>query len=211
MSGIPRIESYALPNSIAANIANWRVDADRAVLLLHDMQRYFLRPFDESMDPASSLLKNSTKLRSACVRSGIPVAYTAQPGDMTRQERGLLNDFWGPGMTAEPEDRAVIDPLAPSADDWLLTKWRYSAFARTNLLERLRAAGRDQIVICGVYAHVGILTTAIEAFSNDIKPFIVSDAIADFTYENHAMALDYAAQRCAMVVTTEKVLEDLRS
>ncbi|CAO0836759.1 hypothetical protein SMICM17S_04668 [Streptomyces microflavus] len=28
----------------------------------------------------------------------MPVAYTAQPGSMTPEQRGLLKDFWGPGI-----------------------------------------------------------------------------------------------------------------
>lgn len=206
---IPEIESYSMPQGVIPNVAQWKVDAERAVLLFHDMQRYFLRPFSVRSDPASTLVANSISLRSACIRAGVPIAYTAQPGDMTQQQRGLLNDFWGPGMTAKPEDREVIDTLAPRPEDWMLTKWRYSAFVKTNLLERLQSAGRDQLIICGVYAHVGILSTALEAFSFDIRPFVVSDAIADFTSEDHSMTLDYVARRCAMVMTSDQVLEDL--
>ena len=57
----------------------------------------------------------------------------------------------------------------------------------------MRGHGRDQLVICGVYAHVGILMTAHEGFSNDIQTFLVADAIADFSADFHRMALEYAA------------------
>lgn len=173
------------------------------------MQNYFLRPFAQSKEPASALTENSIKLKKKCESYGVPIAYTAQPGDMTQEERGLLKDFWGPGMKASAEDRQIIEPLSPSQGDWLLTKWRYSAFVKTDLLKKLHEAGRDQIIICGVYAHVGILTTALEAFSSDIQSFIVSDATADFSHEDHSMALDYAAKRCSMVVTTEQILTSL--
>jgi len=211
MPEIPQIESYSIPQGVISNTVNWEVDPDRAVLLFHDMQRYFIRPFSAHSNPASDLVANSIRLRSACISAGIPIAYTAQPGDMTRQQRGLLNDFWGPGMTAKTEDRQVIGPLEPRPEDWVFTKWRYSAFVKTNLLERLHSAGRDQLIICGVYAHVGILTTALEAFSYDVQPFVVSDATADFTSKDHTMALDYAARRCAMVVATDQVLENLET
>jgi isochorismate hydrolase len=195
----------ALPD----NTVRWGLDPDRAVLLVHDMQDFFVRPFPEGSSPRSELLDNTARLRHGCAGSGMPVAYTEQPGDMTEAERGLLRDFWGPGMRRAPQDCAVVDALAPRDGDWRLTKWRYSAFQRTDLLERLRAAGRDQLVVCGVYAHVGILTTCVEAFSHDIQPFLVADAVADFSADHHRLALTYAAQRCAVVQTTDQVLDRL--
>jgi isochorismate hydrolase len=188
------------------NTVRWGLDPDRAVLLIHDMQRFFVRAFPEGRSPRRELLDNTARLRRACARSGVPVAYTEQPGDMTEAERGLLRDFWGPGMHRDPQDRAVVDTLVPEPGDWRLTKWRYSAFHRTDLLERLRATGRDQLVVCGVYAHVGILMTCVEAFSHDVQPFLVADAVADFSADYHRLAVTYAAQRCAHVQTTDWVL-----
>jgi bifunctional isochorismate lyase/aryl carrier protein len=180
------------------------------VLLVHDMQRYFVRPFAADQQPGRSLIANSSDLVDACKHLKVPVAYTAQPGSMTAQERGLLKDFWGSGMRAEPGDIEIIDELVPQAGSPVFTKWRYSAFARNGLLDYLRCAGRDQLLLCGVYAHVGVLTTAIEAFSHDIETFLVADAVADFTAEHHRMALEYAATRCAVVLSTQAAVRGLR-
>jgi isochorismate hydrolase len=87
----------------------------------------------------------------------------------------------------------------------MLTKWRYSAFFRSDLLERMRARGRDQLIICGVYAHVGVLATALEAFANDIQPFLVADALGDFSEADQRLALGYTARRCGMVVAVDEV------
>ncbi|CAG6395974.1 isochorismatase family protein [Streptomyces cocklensis] len=211
MPAIPPITAYPMPtrDDLPDNTVGWGLDPDRAVLLIHDMQRFFVRAFPEGRSPGRELLDNTARLRRACASSGVPVAYTEQPGDMTEAERGLLRDFWGPGMHRDPQDRAVVDTLAPEPGDWRLTKWRYSAFQRTDLLERLRAAGRDQLVVCGVYAHVGILMTCVEAFSHDVQPFLVADAVADFSADYHRMAVTYAAQRCAHVQTTAWVLGQL--
>ncbi|MFB7949350.1 isochorismatase family protein [Kitasatospora phosalacinea] len=208
MAGIPTIAPYPMPTAgdLPANTVSWTLDPDRAVLLVHDMQRYFVRPFPPDAAPGRELLDNTAQLRERAVELGVPVAYTAQPGDMTPEQRGLLQDFWGPGMRTDPADREVVEPLTPGPDDWRLTKWRYSAFFRSGLLDRMRADGRDQLVLCGVYAHVGVLMTAVEAFTHDIRPFLVADAVADFDAASHRLALDYAAARCAMVTTTKETL-----
>lgn len=206
MAGIPTIEPYTMPTSgdIPKNTVDWRVEPDRSVLLIHDMQRYFLKPIPAE-GPGTDLVRNAALLRKSSTELGVPVSYTAQPGGMTEQQRGLLKDFWGPGMRLDPADREIIEPLAPEPGDWIFTKWRYSAFFRSDLLSRMREHGRDQIVICGVYAHVGILATAIDAFTHDIQPFLVADAIADFSAQEHRWAVEYAARRCAMVLNTEEV------
>jgi isochorismate hydrolase len=207
MPGIPPIEPYAMPSvgDLPPNTAGWVIEPRRAVLLIHDMQRYFLEPLPAA-GPRDELVRHTALLRERCARLDVPVAYTAQPGGMTVAQRGLLRDFWGPGMRVDPDDRQIIEPLAPAPGDWVLTKWRYSAFFRTDLLRRMRDAGRDQLVICGVYAHVGVLATAVEAFTNDIQPFLVADAVADFSADFHHMTLAYAALRCAVVVFTKEVL-----
>lgn len=209
--GIPAIAPYSMPSggSLPVNTARWDLDPRRAMLLIHDMQEFFLQPFGSGQEPLTGLMANSAALRDGCAELGIPVAYTAQPGDMTEADRGLLKDFWGPGMTVAPADRAITAALAPAGQDTVLTKWRPSAFFRTDLLQRLRADERDQLIVCGVYAHIGILTTANEAFAHDIQTFVVADAVADFTPEFHQMTVDYVATRCGMVVTTRDVLTQL--
>ncbi|WP_380037393.1 isochorismatase family protein [Dyella tabacisoli] len=189
---------------LPANIAGWKIEPHRAVLLLHDMQRYFVRQIPTE-GLGAVLVRNAAAIRERCISLGIPVAFTAQPGGMTTAQRGLLKDFWGSGMQVDPADRNVVDELAPHKNDWSLTKWRYSAFWNSDLLKRMRDAGRDQLIISGVYAHIGVLMTAVEAFSNDIETFVVADAVADFSLDRHLMALEYAARCCAVVVTTKEI------
>ncbi|MET9768672.1 isochorismatase family protein [Streptomyces sp. NPDC006415] len=205
MPGLAPISAYPLPTAAELPIgrAQWKPDSRRAALLVHDMQRYFLAPFPPAVrDP---LVRNCALLRVRCAALGVPVFYTAQPGGMTDEERGLLKDFWGPGMKVDPADRQIVAELAPGPADQVLTKWRYSAFFRSDLLARLRAQDRDQLIVCGVYAHVGVMATALEAFTNDIESFLVADAVGDFSDRHHRLALDYAAARCSVVTTTEEV------
>ncbi|WP_036567722.1 isochorismatase family protein [Nocardia sp. BMG51109] len=198
-------------DSLPPNIADWTVEPSRTVLLVHDMQRYFLQFFPQDAEPVRQLIANTAALRERCKALGIPVAYTAQPGDMTVEQRGLLRDFWGPGMSVSPVHRRIVDELAPDDEDWVHTKWRYSAFHRSDLLDRLRAHGRDQLICCGIYAYTGVLMTAVDSYTHDIETFFVADAVADFTEQDHRLAVRYAVSRCAVVTTTADILAALDS
>lgn len=206
---LPIIKHYDPPVQPAARRAgaNWRVDARHAALLIHDMQRYFLRGY-ESTEFVERLVGRIVQLRAYCDALGIPVYYTAQPGDQRPEDRGLLCDVWGPGLSSRAEDVSIVDALAPRARDVVLTKHRYSAYAKSDFLDRLRAAGTRQLIVCGVYAHIGCLVTATETFMADIQPFFVADALGDFSRERHQLAIDYVASLVGRVLTTDALCDE---
>ncbi|MGW5687215.1 isochorismatase family protein [Nonomuraea sp. NPDC003754] len=201
---LPSIEPYAMPTHTPANRVDWQPDADRAVLLVHDMQRYFLGAFTPGASPLVELMSNVAALREHCSSLGVPVIFSAQPFAQTANQRGLLLDFWGGGIP-DSHEAEITRELLPRKGERLLTKWRYSAFQRTELAQLMDELGRDQLIICGIYAHIGVLMTAGEAFMRDIQPFVVADAIADFSHRHHVMALTYAAERCAVTTTTTQL------
>lgn len=208
---IPRLPSYPMPQPSAfpGNRAAWTPDPQRAALLVHDLQSYFLNFYDTTQPPIPDLIRHVQALLDHARRAGIPVVYTAQPGDQTPADRALLTDFWGPGLRAEDAQTRIHPAVAPQPGDTVLTKWRYSAFKRSALEEQLRAWGRDQLLICGVYAHIGCLLTAAEAFMLDIQAFLIGDALADFSEADHLQALRYGAARCAQVTGTAALLSAL--
>lgn len=207
---IPPISPYVMPaRDLPPRKVPWRPDPARAVLLIHDMQAYFLDAFTPGRPPLTDLVANIRRLRRVAYDRGVPVAYTAQPGGMTRAQRGIQHDFWGPGMTAEPQHRRIIGELAPQDGDTVLTKWRYSAFAGTDLQRLFDDRRRDQLVICGVYAHLGCLITACDAYMRDVEPFLVADAVADFSPEDHRMAVDYVAHGCGVTLPAREVVAAL--
>ncbi|GAA2086118.1 hypothetical protein GCM10009801_48320 [Streptomyces albiaxialis] len=206
---LPAITPYPLPTAaeLPANRVGWTADPSRAVLLVHDLQNHFLSAYERDRAPVPALLANVAALKETAGRLGVPVLYTAQRGGQTPEERGLQQDFWGPGLPADPHAEAVADEVAPGPDDAVLTKWKYSGFVRTDLEERMRALGRDQLVLVGVYAHIGVLMTAADAWMRDIQAFVVADAVADFSAGEHAQALRWAAGRCAVVTTAATVFD----
>ena len=214
---LPKIAPYSYREQEHQNRVKWRVDPARAALLVHDMQRYFVRAFELERDgqplPDAQIniaIANIRRLLDAAHAANIPVYYTAQPPRQNPADRRLLTDFWGDGLQ-DDENAQILDELAPTEADTVLTKWRYSAFVRSPLEEQLKDLGRDQLIIGGIYAHIGCLTTALEAFMRDIQPFMVADALADFTEKEHRMACEYASGRCARVLNTAEVLENINT
>lgn len=205
---IPKLTGYALPaaTEIPQNKVSWAFEPERAALLIHDMQDYFINFWGKDCPMMAQVVANIAALRAFCKQHNIPVYYTAQPKEQSDEDRALLNDMWGPGLTRKPEEQQVVAALAPDEDDTVLVKWRYSAFHRSPLEQMLKESGRNQLLITGVYAHIGCMTTATDAFMRDIKPFMVADALADFSRDEHLMALNYVAGRSGRVVMTEDLL-----
>lgn len=203
---IPKIRSYSL-SDIHSNIDNrvdWQLDKQRAVFLIHDMQQYFVDFYDSS-ELIEKVVSHIAKIKSVCKAMNIPVVYTAQPNNQSVKDRALLTDFWGKGLSDEKATK-IVAGLKPDSDDTVLTKWRYSAFKRSELKNIMDEWGRDQLIIVGVYAHIGCMLTAADAFMHDIQAFIISDATADFSRKEHEFALQYVAKRCGYVMSANQLI-----
>ncbi|GAB7052590.1 isochorismatase family protein [Catenuloplanes indicus] len=199
---IPVVDPYPLPevSDLPRGRVSWTVDPARAVLLVHDLQRHFLRYYTPGTSPLDPMLDAIDRLRARAAALGVPVVFSAQPGGQTPAQRGLQQQMWGAGVGAGVPAQIVV-PL--SDGETLMPKWRYSAFHRTTL-DTLMGT-RDQLVICGVYAHIGVAATAADAFMRDIQAFVVSDAVADFSRADHDAALTRIADHCGVVLPTAAV------
>ncbi|KOX29829.1 MULTISPECIES: isochorismatase family protein [unclassified Streptomyces] len=204
--GLPAIDSYAMPDrsALPRSSAPWHIDPERAALLVHDMQNHFVGRFPAQQPPVVDLVGNIVALRELAGALGLPVVFSAEP----TVRRGLAADVRWPETGDGPGDTAIIEQLTPRPGEHLLPNARQNAFLRSHLGRLLREEGRDQLIICGVYAHLGVLLTAADAFMNDIQPFVVADAVADYSAEEHEMALRWAA-RSGVVRTTDDLLRGL--
>lgn len=76
------------------------------------------------------------------------------------------------------ESGAIVDRVAPRDGEHVVVKAYPDAFVGTDLHERLRASGAEDLVIAGFMTHMCVSSTARAAFSLGYRPSVVSGATA---------------------------------
>ena len=104
----------------------------------------------------------------------------------------------------------VIDALRPTASDYLIPKYRWSAFAQTYLDLALRTRKIDTIILAGGSTDVGIASTAFAARDLDYNLVIASDACTSPEQDNHEQFMGRIFPRMARVRTAAEIVAMLR-
>ncbi len=108
-------------------------------------------------------------------------------------------------------EASVIDELAPAPEDYVIPKYRWSAFFQTYLELALRTRKIDTLIIAGGSTDVGVASTAYTARDLDYNLVIVSDACSSPEHDNHDQLMRRIFPRMARVRTAAQVVEMLRA
>ncbi len=88
----------------------------------------------------------------------------------------------------------------------VLSKRAFSCWREPVLREAIEAAGRRQVVIAGMEAHVCVLQTASDLHAAGFATCIVADAAGSRREEDRTLAFDRLRQHGIGIVTSEMVL-----
>ena len=94
----------------------------------------------------------------------------------------------------------VVDELAPSQEDILVVKRRYSAFFATDLDLTLRELGLTHLVLTGVCTNICVLYTAADARNLGYQVTVFREGVASFSTEAHSFALGEMGQALGVTV-----------
>lgn len=202
-----------------------RLDPSRTALLLFDM----LNGHIKKDDPATAtryapVIAAAVRLLVAARRAGMVVMYAAanhRPDNatsahlVTDTDNRLRPRPAGAGREPKPVVAAgsweaqVIDELKPQPQDYIIPKFRWSAFHQTYLDLALRSRNIDTLVIAGGSTDVGVASTAYAARDMDYNLVIVSDACTSPEQDNHAQFMRRVFPRMARVRTAAQVVDML--
>lgn len=158
------------------------LDEAKSLLLIVDVQER-LAPAVEDGDRA---IDRCAVLMQGAAAMGVPVVVSEQ------YPKGL-------GPTVAPlRDHAPADAI--------FDKVHFSCAADPDLAAAIADAGRQQVVIAGMEAHVCVLQTALGLAAEGYDVFVVADAVASRRAESVALALDRLRAAGVTVCNAEMVL-----
>ncbi|MDB5988287.1 MAG: hypothetical protein JWR16_3340 [Nevskia sp.] len=99
--------------------------------------------------------------------------------------------------------------LFPQTGDLEIGKTLYNGFHGTPLDELLRRRGIGALVMIGLTTECCVDCTARDAFHRDYDVFIIADACAGYGEAIHVSALDNLSKNCALLATTQTLVEAL--
>ena len=111
-----------------------------------------------------------------------------------------------PVVTGGTWEAQVIDELKPASEDYLIPKYRWSAFYQTYLDLALRTHGVDTLIIAGGSTDVGVASTAFAARDMDYQLVIASDACTSPERDNHDQFMRRIFPRMARVRTVAEIV-----
>jgi nicotinamidase-related amidase len=161
-----------------------KLDRSRAALVVVDMQEAFrtaVLDFDEVVRNVATLVRGARIL-------GVPTLVTEQ------YPKGL-------GHTV-PEVSEHLD-VTP------IEKVSFSAVEASGFPSALHAARRDQVLLCGIEAHVCVNQTAQDLIADGAEVHVVQDAVTSRTAENRALGLHRMERSGAIATSVETALFEL--
>jgi len=83
---IPKLQAYALPEShdIPQNKVDWAFEPQRAALLIHDMQDYFVSFWGENCPMMEQVIANIAALRDYCKQHRTIFRFFTPPSRKSR-------------------------------------------------------------------------------------------------------------------------------
>lgn len=169
------------------------------------------------------MVDNAVRIRKAAREAGLPLFFAKGNHRADNETSALIltdtnNSLtpWPNGIVTKPKMQAiagdwgseVVPELEARPDDYIILKYRWSAFYQTYFDLALRSRGIDTLIISGGSTDVGVASTVFSGRDMDYNMILVSDACAtSHDQKVHDMLMELIFPRMSRVRTTDHVLQ----
>ncbi|XP_023765417.1 nicotinamidase 2 [Lactuca sativa] len=174
-------------------IRNQNPNPKTSVLLVIDMQNHF-------SSIAKPIIPSITTTINTCRRASIPVIFTRHC-HKSPADHAMLGEWWGNDLIIDgTPDSELMPEIGRREEELVVEKNTYSGFRGTQLEERLKDMGVEEVIVTGVMTNLCCETTAREAFVRGFRVFFSTDATATSSEELHQATLMNMAYGFAYLV-----------
>lgn len=176
----------------------------KTALLVMDLQNGIVSRFGENIE----ILQPFQKAVEAARQNNIPVffvrvGFSEGYPEVSSQNKAFSAISKYGGMTITDLATQIHKSVEPKPNEPVITKYRVSAFAGSNLEIILRSQQIDTLVLTGISTSGVVLSTLREAADKDFSITVLSDACLDPDPEVHHVLIEKVFPRQAEVQTVD--------
>ena len=189
------------------------IGRSNTALVLHDMQNDFIKT-SLSKPEMKAVVKRTRDLIDLAHALPIPVIYTRVEYDpavgFPTERAPYLRRSGSPICVKGTAGAEVIDELKPSANDYVVTKVRSSAFHETKLETLLRVKDVWILIVAGGSTNWGVEWLARDVKSRDLVTVALRDCTYSATDEAQTASLANIDDFLGYVMNSDEVVEMLK-
>ncbi|AYG02297.1 cysteine hydrolase family protein [Gryllotalpicola protaetiae] len=192
----------------------FRYDPAHTALIVVDVQNDFCSPdgslgkIGNDVSAAVSMVPRLQKLIDAARAAQLPVIFIQTLHDKTNDSPQWLNRHGEPGkkrssITCRTGSwGADFYEVAPQPDEIVVNKYRYSAFAGTNLQIVLKTLGVESLLFTGVATEVCVESSLRDGLFAEYYVSLVEDCAASYDTDAHAASVRGVERNFGTVVAS---------
>jgi nicotinamidase-related amidase len=186
-----------------------KIQASNTALLIIDMERDFVDPGAVQETPGGrDLVPRINRLSCWARDHAIPVIFTHEMHRSDKSDYGIELEYDPVHCLEGTNGWELTDHLDVQPHDYhIYNKRRYDCFVGTDLDLLLRSKRIENLICCGVTAHVCVMSTVYTARNLDYRVIVPQDAIAGVTPDHYVAALLCMSDVFAYISSTEQIIE----
>ena len=187
-------------------------------VLLVDMQNAFCHPegsfgkVGADVSGTNGAIAGCTRLVESARAAGVPVIFTRAihtPGFTdwkVLSELPMFNPLKELGSCEEGTwDAELVDELKPEPDDTIINKSRFSPFVETDIEQRLRAMGVENLVVGGVGTSACVESSVRDAAQREFRVYVAEEACGDLSEGAHTTSFSIMSHMFGWGTTVDEV------